>query len=143
MMSNARPYRFAPQALLVVAIAFGLAACTSAVDKIPESLGGIPGHIPQRPAVAPAPINVYGVPASRDVKPLSSDEQKKLESELTTLREGQNKLLSPAPPPPPPPPPPAAVTPASKSPANKSAAKKTDTKAAPAAKKSAEPMKLN
>src|SRR5256886_9219378 len=49
--------------------------------------------------------NVYEVRPTREATPLTNEEQKKLESELATLREQQKQLANPPPPPPPPPPP--------------------------------------
>jgi len=102
---------------------------------IPEKLGGLPNDAPQRPATTlPAP-NVYSVRPTREEKPLSDAEQKKLESDLLALRENEKQRANPPPPPPPPPPAP---------PAKKAAAKDSAPKKTPATpKKPAEPMKLS
>jgi hypothetical protein len=129
MMSNARHIR--ASALLAVA-ALALAACGSTIDMIPEKLGGLPSDAPRRPGTTlPAP-NVYEVRPTREARPLSDAEQKKLESDLTTLRESEKQRANP-----PPPPPPAKQAAPKDSPAKKAAAK------GPAPpKKPAEPLKL-
>jgi hypothetical protein len=121
MVSNARRHSPGP-ALLALAVALALSACSSTFDVLPEKMGGLPASAPQRPAERPAFPNVYEQRPIREAKPLNDEEQKKLETDLTTLREQQKQLANPpapAPPPPPPPPPPAAkaAAPAKKPPA--------------------------
>src|SRR2546430_10665976 len=58
--------------------------------------------------------NVYEVRPTREATPLTNEEQKKLESELATLREQQKQLANPPPPAPPPPPPKITAAPAKK-----------------------------
>jgi hypothetical protein len=66
-------------------------------DLLPESLGGLPANAPKRPT-GPAPnVNVYEVRPTRPVKPLTPGEQKKLEAELTALREQQKNRVNPQP----------------------------------------------
>ena len=105
MMSNARRNLLAPPAAALLALAtLALSACSSTGDVLSEKLGGLPAGAPQRPATTlPAP-NVYEVRPTREARPLSDDEQKKLESEMTTLREAQKARANPPPPPPPAPP---------------------------------------
>jgi hypothetical protein len=130
MTSNARWYASAPAAALTLLIVSG---CTSTFDALPEKMGGIPESAPARPAAdAYAFPNVYQPRPTRDAKPLSGDEQKKLESDLVTLRDQQKNLASP---PPPPPPQKAAAKPASKTPAKAAAPKKEAAKAAETQKK--------
>jgi hypothetical protein len=102
MMSNARRNLLAPPAAVLFALAtLALSACSSTGDVLSDKLGGLPADAPQRPATTlPAP-NVYEVRPTREARPLSDDEQKKLESELTTLRESQKTRANPPPPPPP------------------------------------------
>jgi hypothetical protein len=131
-MSNARRAHLAP---VLVLTAFALSACSSMGETLSESLGGLPKDAPQRPATTlPAP-NVYEVRPTRSARPLTDEEQKKLESDLTALREGQKQRAAApdAPPPAPPPPPKTAAAPPAKKPA---------AKAPTAAKKPAEPLKL-
>jgi hypothetical protein len=116
-MVRARLKRLVPCAAALIA-ACALSACTSAVDMLPEKIGGLPESAPKRPAETLPYQNVYEVRPTRQVAPLNDDEQKKLEGELSTLRTQQQQLATqPYPPPPPPPPPPAPA-------AKKAAAKK-------------------
>ena len=152
-MSNARRIR---SFVLHVAAALALAGCSSAVDMLPEKLGGLPNDAPQRPATTLASPNVYEVRPAREARPLSDAEQKKLESDLLALRETEKQRANPPPPAPPPPPEKkaAAKLPAgqtnlpagqTKPPAAKSKAPAGPQKGATApaaAKKPAEPLKL-
>ena len=144
-MSNARRIR---SFVLHVAAALALAGCSSAVDMLPEKLGGLPNDAPQRPATTLASPNVYEVRPAREARPLSDAEQKKLESDLLALRETEKQRANPpAPPPPPPEKKAAAKLPAgqTKPPAAKSKAPAGPQKGATApaaAKKPGEPMKL-
>jgi hypothetical protein len=105
MMSNARRNLLAPPAAVLFALAtLALSGCSSTGDVLSEKLGGLPADAPQRPATTLPTPNVYEVRPTREARPLSDDEQKKLESELTTLRESQKTRANPPPPPPPPPP---------------------------------------
>jgi hypothetical protein len=104
MMSNARRNNSAPRAarLLLVLAGLGLSACSTVGDTLPEKAGGLPASAPARPA-DPLPVpNVYEVRPTRDARPLDATEQKKLESDLTSLRESQKARANPPPPPPPP-----------------------------------------
>jgi hypothetical protein len=124
MMSNARRNSLAPRAaVLLVLTALGLSACSSMGDTLPEKAGGLPAGAPARPAEALPTPNVYEVRPTREAAPLDTAGQKKLESDLTSLRESQKARANP----PPPPPPPAAK----KSAANKPAAHKPDAKKTP------------
>ncbi len=143
MMSNARRDRLAPPAaLLLAALSLVLSACSTG-DVLPEKLGGLPAGAPQAPATALPTANVYEVRPTREARPLSDAEQKKLESELTTLRENQKQRANP--PPPAPPPKKAAVADKkAATPAKKPAApEKKKATADPPARPSAAPMKLN
>jgi outer membrane biosynthesis protein TonB len=128
MTLNARRYASAPLAGLLL---LALAGCASTFDVLPEKMGGLPDSAPARPAEAYAFPNVYQKPPARDAKPLDEAEQKKLESDLVTLREQQKNLANP---PPPPPPAKAAAKPPSKTSA-KPAPKKEAAKPAEAKKK--------
>jgi len=143
-MSNARRIR---DVVLLAAAALALAGCSSAVDMLPEKLGGLPSDAPQRPATTLATPNVYEVRPTREARPLSDAEQKKLESDLLALRETEKQRANPPPPPPPPEKKAAAKLPAgqTKPPAAKSKAPAGPQKGATApaaAKKPAEPLKL-
>jgi hypothetical protein len=92
-------------------------------DTLPEKAGGLPANAPSRPA-DPLPVpNVYEVRPTREARPLDATEQKKLESDLTSLRESQKARANPPPPPPPLPPIAKKKAPAKK-PATDAAAKK-------------------
>ena len=130
MMSNARRIPFAPRAACALALAWLLAACSGATyGRLPEKLGGLPESAPQRPAETMPFPNVYEPRPKRQATPLSDDEQKKLESELTKLRDDQNqRATAPDAPPPPPEPAKKAAAPVKKDPAP---AKKAAREAAP------------
>src|SRR5262249_18998154 len=79
-----------------------LAGCASNFDALPEKMGGLPESAPARPAAEAYTFpNVYQPRPVREAKPLDEAEQKKLESDLVTLREQQKNLANPPPPPPP------------------------------------------
>ena len=108
-----------------------LAACGATIGSVPEKFGGLPESAPQRPAETMPFPNVYEPRPKRQATPLNDDEQKKLESELTRLRDEQNQRANP----PPPEPPKKTAAPVKKDPvpAKKAAAK--ETAPAPAKKK--------
>src|SRR3954470_12368838 len=95
MNLNARWYTAAPAAALMLLIVTG---CASTFDVLPEKMGGLPESAPARPAEAYTFPNVYQSRPTRDAKPLDETEQKKLESDLVTLREEQKRLANPPPP---------------------------------------------
>lgn len=140
MMSNARRIPLAPRAASALALAWLLAACGATLGNLPEKLGGLPESAPQRPAETMPFPNVYEPRPKRQAAPLSDDEQKKLESELTKLRDDQNqRATAPDAPPPPPEPAKKAAAPPKKDPAP---AKKAAKEAAsvPAKKKQNDPV---
>ncbi len=128
MMSRFRSLRknnLAPLLTLGVAAAL-LAACsaTTLTDMIPTAAGGLPDNAPARPATAPEYPAVNAMPQRRDALPLTDDEVKRTQSELTTLRQQQvERAAEPEPKPAP-------------APAKKTAATK------PAKKKDAKPAEL-
>ena len=90
----------APAFAALVAACVALSACSTSFDALPEKMGGLPESAPARSA-EPLPFpNVYEVRPTREAKPLNDDEQKKLETELTTLRDHQKTLATPPAPPP-------------------------------------------
>ena len=122
MMSNARRNNSTPRAVaLFLLAAFGLSACSSMGDTLPEKAGGLPANAPARPADSLPVPNVYEVRPTREAAPLDAAGQKKLESDLTSLRESQKARANP---PPPPPPPVAKKAPAKKPTKDAAAAKK-------------------
>ena len=117
MVSNARRNPSAPT-LLPAAFALALSACSSTFDLLPEKMGGLPASAPERSAQPMAFPNVYEQRPIREAKPLNTEEQKKLESELATLREQQKQMANPpAAPAPAPPPAKKAAAPVKKPPA--------------------------
>lgn len=137
MMSNARRILFAPRAVCVLALSCALGACGSTIGSVPEKLGGLPASAPQRPAESMPFPNVYEVRPKREAVPLNDDEQKKLESELTKLRDDQNqRATAPDQPPAPPPAAKKAAAPVKKdTAAPKNATRKPIKEAAPASAK--------
>src|ERR1043165_9106565 len=107
MMSNARRIRLAPRAGFALALSCALAACGTHVGDVSPTLGGLPQSAPQRPAETMPFPNVYEPRPKRQATPLNDDEQKKLESELTKLRDEQNQRAAAPDAPPTPPPAPA------------------------------------
>jgi len=107
MMSRLRPLRkinLAP--MLALGLAAGLlAACSSAqiTDTIPTAAGGLPENAPARSATAPEYPSVNAMPQRREALPLTDDELKRAQAEMTTLRQQQEQrateaLAEPAPP---------------------------------------------
>jgi hypothetical protein len=88
------PPRLAAAAALLAA-GLTLAGCSSAIDMIPTQVGGLPANAPARPENAPEYPNVYATPAPRETRPLTDDEQKKLEKELTEIRDRQAGTAKP------------------------------------------------
>ena len=101
MISNARRILSAPFAALLLAAALALAGCASTFDVLPQKMGGLSADAPERPAEPKAFPNVYEVRPTREAVPLTTEEQKKLETDLTNLREQQKQSANPPPPPPP------------------------------------------
>ena len=100
MDSNARHRKLAPwTTAFLCTVPLALAACSSTFDVLPEKVGGLPATAPERQAEPMAFPNVYEVRPTREARPLNDDEQKKLESELATLREQQKQQANPPPPP--------------------------------------------
>jgi hypothetical protein len=83
------PPRLAAAAVLLAA-GLALAGCSSAIDMIPSQVGGLPASAPARPENAPEFPNVYATPAPRETRPLTDEEQKKLQQELTAIRDRQS-----------------------------------------------------
>jgi hypothetical protein len=100
-------------------LALALGGCSSAsqvFEKMPQSMGGLSAEAPKAPATPYAYPAVHDMPAAREVKPLTDAEQLKLEQELLTTRDVQEKAvaddaLANQPPPAPPPQPAAPAKP--------------------------------
>jgi len=92
------PGRARPVTALVMCAITGLAGCASTIrpdadrvsgflaKHIPPWAGGEPNSVPPPQAPPPQPLDVFGVPQARPVKPLDAGEQKKLQSDLVALR---------------------------------------------------------
>ena len=94
-MSRFRPLRKDNLAqLAVLGLAAGLlAACssTSVTDSIPAAAGGLPTNMPARPETQPEYPAVNAMPQRREALPLTDDEVKRTQAELTTLRQQQEE----------------------------------------------------
>ena len=67
-------------------LAATLAGCSSVVDTIPSSVGGLPEGVPARPVAAPAYPAVHDLPAARRDGALNEAESKRLREELKNTR---------------------------------------------------------
>jgi hypothetical protein len=137
-MSRFRPLRknnLTP--VLALGFAAGLlAACSSAstiTDMIPPAAGGLPANIPARPATEPEYPAVNAAPQRREALPLTDDEVKRAQAELTTLRQQQEERAGTSPK--------AAVAPAKKDKAAAKPAKKTKDPKPPAELTAKDPAK--
>lgn len=100
MMSRLRPSRrkaLVPGMLALFLGAGALAACSSTIDMLPTSAGGLPSNAPQRPATPPEYPAVNDMPQRRDALPLTDEELNRVKSELTTLRKQQEERTGTAP----------------------------------------------
>ncbi len=77
-------------AVLVIALATSLCACSSLGDSLPAPLG-LPQSVPERPAVQPEFLPVHDMPPPRDTKPLTEKERKQLEADLREIRDRQGR----------------------------------------------------
>jgi hypothetical protein len=77
--------------LVAVAMILGLPGCSagSVFDRVPESLGGLPSDAPARPEGPAQYPAVHDMPPPRDTKPLSEEDQVKLEKDLQATRDRQ------------------------------------------------------
>jgi hypothetical protein len=70
-------------ALLLAAMGGG---CSSVIDHIPTSMGGLPEGTPPRAAVQPAYPNVHDMPPARQDTALSEAERNRLREDLKGTR---------------------------------------------------------
>ena len=82
---------------LAALLALGGCGGGATIGKLPESFGGLPESAPAHPAETMPFPNVYEPRPERETKPLTAEEQKRLESELSNLRDAQNKRANPPP----------------------------------------------
>jgi hypothetical protein len=78
-------------------LAAALAACASGsvIDKLPGDMG-LPAGTPQRPATAYEYPAVHDMPPARVARPLTEEQQVKLEKELDKARDRQEARDAPA-----------------------------------------------
>jgi hypothetical protein len=81
--SQAKRFGALAAALLLAAT---LAGCSSVVDSIPHSVGGLPEGVPARPAAPPAYPAVHDLPPPRADTALSDVESKRLREDLKNTR---------------------------------------------------------
>ena len=74
------------QVAAALLLAATLAGCSSVVDNIPTSVGGLPEGVPQRPATPPAYPAVHDMPPPREDGALSEAESKRLREDLKNTR---------------------------------------------------------
>lgn len=67
-------------------LAVTLAGCSSVIENMPQSLGGLPEGTPPRPAATAAYPGVHDVPQARQETPLSEAESKRLREDLKNTR---------------------------------------------------------
>ncbi len=85
MKATYLPKRVGPVAAALL-LAATLAGCSSIIDTVPSSVGGLPEGVPARPAVAPAYPAVHDLPRSRREGALNEAESKRLREELKNTR---------------------------------------------------------
>ena len=85
MKATYLPKRVGPVAAALL-LAATLAGCSSIIDTVPSSVGGLPEGVPARPAVAPAYPAVHDLPPSRRDGALNEAESKRLREDLKGTR---------------------------------------------------------
>jgi hypothetical protein len=89
------------------ALVLGGCSATQVFENMPQSMGGLSPEAPKAPDTPYQYPAVHDMPAPRDTKLLSDQEQEKLEKDLLSARESQEKAAaadaqaSQSPPPPP------------------------------------------
>jgi hypothetical protein len=81
-------------AALALLLSAALGGCTSVIDQIPTSLGGLPEGVPQRPAAPPTYPAVHDMPAPREDVTLSPEERKRLQEDLKKSRDRHGPLTT-------------------------------------------------
>jgi hypothetical protein len=72
--------------LAALALAAAVAGCSSVIDNVPSSMGGLPEGVPQRPAAPAAFPLVHEMPPPRQDGALTEAESKRLREELKNAR---------------------------------------------------------
>lgn len=77
--------------LMATGVMLGLVGCSAGplIDKVPEAVGGLPANAPTRPANPYQYPAVHDMPPPRATKPLTEEEQVKLEKDLQVMRDRQ------------------------------------------------------
>jgi hypothetical protein len=90
------------------ALVLGGCSATQVLENMPQSMGGLSSAAPKTPETPYQYPAVHDMPQPRDAKLLSDQEQEKLEKDLLSARESQEKAAAAdaeagqTPPPPPP-----------------------------------------
>jgi type IV pilus biogenesis protein CpaD/CtpE len=84
MTTTSQSKPFGPVAALLLAAT--LCGCSSVVDHIPTSVGGLPEGVPQRPATQADYPAVHDIPPARQDSALSEAESKRLREDLKNTR---------------------------------------------------------
>lgn len=92
MTQTSQAKRFGLVAAAVL-LAVALAGCSSVVDHVPSSMGGLPEGVPQRPAGPAQFPAVHDMPPQRQDGALNEAESKRLREELKNTR---NRVAPPA-----------------------------------------------
>jgi hypothetical protein len=81
--------------LAACSLAAGLSGCAAGQvgEAIPHNLGGMPADVPAAPRVPYQYPAVHDMPPPRATEPLTDEQQFRLEQDLTTLRNRQEKRL--------------------------------------------------
>ena len=77
-----------------VLLAATLTGCSSVIDNVPHSMGGLPDGTPARSAAPPSYPAVHDMPPSRRDTALTEAESKRLREDLTNTR---NRVSAPIP----------------------------------------------
>ena len=85
MVATSQAKRFGAVAAACLLAAM-LAGCSSVIDSVPTSMGGLPEGVPARPAAPPAYPAVHDLPPPRADSALSDVESKRLREDLKKTR---------------------------------------------------------
>jgi hypothetical protein len=80
--------------VLAAAVALGGCSATQVFEKMPQSMGGMSADAPRAPETPYLYPAVHDMPAPRETRPLSDEEQLKLEKDLLSVRESQEKAVA-------------------------------------------------
>jgi hypothetical protein len=85
-MASTSRSKSAGQVAAALLLAVTLAGCSSVVDNIPSSLGGLPEGAPARPTTPTAYPSVHDMPPPRQERALDDADSKRLREELKQTR---------------------------------------------------------